>query len=134
MSFAQCQIYGNLTRDPETRTTAGGLTVANFAVAVNRTRTKDGEKVEEVTFIDCEAWGRTAETIAEYLVKGRPVMIRGRLRQDAWEDKNTGARRSKLVVVLDGFDFVGKKDDHQAAQGQAAASKSKDADFDDIPF
>ena len=132
MSFAQVQIYGNLTRDPETRTTTGGLTVANFAVAVNRARTKDGERVEEVTFIDCEAWRKTAEAIAKYMTKGKPIMVRGRLRQDMWEDKNTGARRSKLIAVVDGFDFVGKKDDHLAAEGMAA-NKGKDS-YDDIPF
>ena len=132
MSFAQVQIYGNLTRDPETRTTTGGLAVANFAVAVNRVRTKDGERVEEVTFIDCEAWGKTAEAISKYMTKGKPIMVRGRLRQDAWEDKNTGARRSKLIAVVDGFDFVGKKDDHLAAEG-TAANKGKDS-YDDIPF
>ena len=89
---------GNLTRDPEVRYTPQGTAVANFSLAVNRTyRTKEGEKKEEVCFVDIETWGRQAETCGEYLKKGSPVLVEGRLKLDTWETKE-GQKRSKHKI------------------------------------
>ena len=100
---------GNLTRDVELKSTASNQSVAQIGLAVNRRwRTPEGEDREEVTFVDCEAWGRTAETLAKYLSKGRPVFIEGRLKLDQWEDKE-GGKRSKLKIVVEGFQFIDSK-------------------------
>ncbi len=106
-SFNKVMLMGNLTRDIEIRHTSGNSSVGNFGLAVNRKfKTKSGEAREEVTFIDCEAWGRTAEVMAQYLSKGRPVFIEGRLKLDQWEDRNGGGKRSKLSVVVENFQFI----------------------------
>ncbi len=100
-------LMGNLTRDPEVRYTSGGTAIAKLGMAINRTWTnKEGQKQEETTFVDVDAFGRQAEVIGQYLKKGRPVMIEGRLKLDQWDDKQTGAKRSKLGVVLEGFQFL----------------------------
>ena len=99
-SFNQVILLGNLTRDIELRHTPSNQTVANIGLAVNRTfQTKDGERREETTFVDCESWGRQAEVMAQYLSKGRPVFIQGRLKLDTWQDQQ-GQNRSKLKVVV----------------------------------
>jgi single-strand DNA-binding protein len=106
--FNKVILAGNLTRDPELRYTAGGLAIARITVAVNRAW-KDGqtgELKEEVNFIDVDALGKSAETIGQYLRKGRPILIEGRLKLDTWEDKQTQQKRSKLVVVLETFTFL----------------------------
>jgi single-strand DNA-binding protein len=106
-SFNKVILAGNLTRDPELRYTPKGTAVAKIGLAVNRTwKTETGETREEVTFVDVDAFGRQAEVIAQYLKKGRPVLIEGRLRLDQWDDKQTGQKRSKLGVVLEGFSFL----------------------------
>lgn len=103
-------LMGNLTRDVELRTLPSGQSVGVFAIAVNRSWTgQDGEKREEVTFVDCDAWGKTAEIMAKYLSKGRPVYVEGRLRQDTWDDKETGQKRSKMKVVVESFQFIDSK-------------------------
>jgi len=80
-------LIGNLTRDPELKYTQGGSAVCEIGIAVNRTYKKaDGSKAEETTFVDCEAWGRTGETISQYMSKGRQIFIEGRLKLDTWED------------------------------------------------
>lgn len=99
-------LMGNLTRDVELRPVGDG-NVGNFGIAVNRKfRTQSGEDREEVTFVDCEIWGRRAEALARYLHKGSPVLIEGRLKLDQWQDKD-GGNRSKLKVVVENFEFVG---------------------------
>jgi single-strand DNA-binding protein len=109
-SFNQVILIGNLTRDVELRHTPSNQTVANIGMAMNRQyQTKDGERREEVTFVDCEAWGRQAEVMAQYLSKGRPVMIQGRLKLDTWQDKE-GGNRSKLKVVVENFQFLGSRE------------------------
>jgi len=109
-SFNQVILIGNLTRDVELRHTPSNQTVANIGLATNRQyQTKDGERREEVTFVDCEAWGRQAEVMAQYLSKGRPVMIQGRLKLDSWQDKD-GGNRSKLKVVVENFQFLGSRE------------------------
>jgi single-strand DNA-binding protein len=107
-SFNKVILLGNLTRDPELRYTPKGSAVARLGLAVNRKyTTESGETKEEVTFIDIDAWGKQAELIAQYLRKGNPIFIEGRLKLDQWDDKNTGQKVSKLRVQLEGFQFVG---------------------------
>lgn len=101
-------LMGNLTRDPEVRYTPKGTAVAELGIAVNRVYSgENGEKREEVTFVDVTVWGRTAENVGEYLKKGRPVFIEGRLQLDSWEDKQSGQKRNKLKVVADNVQFLG---------------------------
>jgi len=112
-NFNKVFLMGNLTRDVEMRK-AGQTNVANIGLAVNRKfKAASGEFREETTFVDCEAWGRTAETMAQYLAKGRPVFIEGRLKLDQWQDQQ-GQNRSKLKVVIDSFQFI---DSRQGAGG-----------------
>lgn len=100
-------LIGNLTRDPELRYTPKGTAVAAFGLAVNRVWNNDqGQQQEEVTFLDIEAWGRTAETAGKYLTKGRPVFIEGRLKLDSWEDKETKQKRSRLKIVAEVIQFL----------------------------
>ena len=106
-NFNKVLLVGNLTRDPELKHTPSNQAVATIGLAVNRQyTTKDGEKREEPTFVDCEAWGRTAEVVSQYLSKGRPVLVEGRLKLDQWQDKD-GNNRSKLRVVIENFQFLG---------------------------
>jgi single-strand DNA-binding protein len=103
-------LMGNLTRDPEVRYTPKGTAVTELGIAVNRIYTgENGEKREEVTFVDVTVWGRTAENVGEYLKKGRPVFIEGRLQLDSWEDKQSGQKRNKLKVVADNVQFLGSR-------------------------
>lgn len=107
-NFNKVFLMGNLTRDPELRYTPKGQAVVKLGLAVNRRyTTESGEQREEVTFVDIDAWGKQAETIAQYCKKGRPLFVEGRLKLDQWDDKNTGQKRSALRVVLEGFQFVG---------------------------
>lgn len=105
-NFNKVFLMGNLTRDIELRHTSGNQAVANIGLAVNRRyTTQSGEKREETTFVDCEAWGRTGEVMSQYLKKGRPVFIEGRLKLDQWEGKD-GSKQSKLRVVVENFQFI----------------------------
>lgn len=107
-SYNKVFLMGNLTRDPETRVTPSGLTIAKLGLAVNRRyRTKEGEQREEVTYVDIDAFGNQAETIQKYCTKGSGLFVEGRLKLDQWQDKTSGENRSKLGVVLEGFQFVG---------------------------
>lgn len=106
-SFNKVILAGNLTRDPEMRYTPQGKAVTRITLAVNRNWvTETGEKREEVSFVDVDVWGRQAEVISQYMKKGRPLLVEGRLKQDTWEDKNTHQKQSKLKVVLEGFSFI----------------------------
>lgn len=108
-SYNKVLLMGNLTRDIEMRFTSGNQPVANIGLAVNRRyKTKEGETRDETTFVDCEAWGRTAEVMNEYLSKGKPVFIEGRLKLDQWTDKE-GQNRSKMRVVVENFQFIDSK-------------------------
>src|SRR6266849_372798 len=103
-------LLGNVTRDPEVRYTPKGSAVCDLGIAVNRAYTTDsGEKREEVTFVDVTLWGRTAEVASEYLKKGRPVFIEGRLQMDTWDDKATGQKRSKIKVVCENLQLLGSR-------------------------
>ena len=109
-NFNKVILAGNLTRDPELRYTPKGTAVCKFGLAINRNWTSEtGEKKEEVTFVDVDAFSREAELIAQYFKKGRPILLEGRLRLDQWDDKQTGQKRSKLGVVLDRFTFIDSK-------------------------
>ena len=116
-------LMGNLTRDPEIKYTPKGTAIANFGIAINRVFTPEGgEKREEVTFIDLEAFGRTAEVIGEYFKKGRPIFIEGRLKLDQWDDKTTGKKMSKLRVVVDSFEVLGTREGGGGEGGGSAPS------------
>src|SRR5262245_64323529 len=107
-NFNKVILVGNLTRDPELRYTPKGMAIAKVGLAVNRNWTNEaGEKKEEVTFVDVDIFGRTAENVAQYMRKGRPILIEGRLRLDQWDDKQTGQKRSKLGVVGEVVQFLG---------------------------
>ncbi len=105
-SLNRVYLMGNLTRDPQLRQTPNNTSVCNVGVAVNRQYTDGGgNRQEETTFVDMEAWGRTAEVMSQYLQKGRPVFIEGRLKLDQWQDRD-GNNRSKLRVVVENMQFV----------------------------
>src|SRR6058998_2327422 len=113
-------LAGNLTRDPELRYTPKGMAIAKLGLAINRTwKNEAGETKEEATFVDVDAFGRTAEVIGQYLKKGRPILIEGRLRLDQWDDKQTGQKRSKLGVVLESFSFLDSTRTEGAGSGDA---------------
>lgn len=106
--FSKAIIMGNLTRDPELRTTPSGASVCSFSVAVNRTfKDSSGNQQETVSFIDCVAWNKPGEIINQYAKKGTGIFVSGRLDQRSWEDKNTGNRRSRVEIVVEDFNFIG---------------------------
>ena len=150
-SFNKVILLGNLTRDPEVRYTPKGSAVCDLGIAVNRTYTLDnGEKREEVTYVDVTLWARLAEIAGEYLKKGRPVFIEGRLQLDTWDDKQSGQKRSKLRVIGETMQLLGSRpgggggasegDEDRPSRGKAAAAPPKAAaaasepDDDEIPF
>ena len=104
--FNKVVLMGNLTRDPELRTTPNGSNVCSFSLAVNRTwRNASGEQQEAVDYIDCNIWGKPAEIINQYMKKGSGILVSGRLQQRSWEQE--GQKRSKVEVVVEDFNFVG---------------------------
>lgn len=144
-------LVGNLTRDPEIRYTPKGLAIGNVSLAVNRKwRSEAGEEKEEVTFVECDVFGKQAEVLGQWVRKGSPILINGRLRLDQWDDKQTGQKRSKLKVVIEGFQFLnsGKREDGGEAPAPRASGprpgsvpKTADGDADgppqdgdDVPF
>ena len=149
-SFNKVILLGNLTRDPEVRYTPKGSAVADLGIAVNRQYTlENGEKREEVTFVDVTFWGRTAEVAGEYLKKGRPVFIEGRLQLDTWDDKQSGQKRSKLKVIGETMQMLGSPRGSGAANGGDEGDRARragkpvsppksaaaaEADEDEIPF
>lgn len=139
-------LMGNLTRDPELRFTPANTAVCQIGLAINR-KWKDGngEAKEEVTFIDCEAWGRTAEILNQYVRKGNPLYVEGRLKLDQWQDKE-GNNRSKLKVVVEEMQFLHSKGEGGQQSPPATQSSQRQAppkqpqgnhqpvDEDNIPF
>jgi single-strand DNA-binding protein len=116
-NFNKVILAGNLTRDPEVRYTPKGTAIARIGMAINRSwKTETGETREEVTFVDIDAFGRQAEVIGQYMKKGRPFLVEGRLKLDQWEDKNTHQKQSKLKVVLEGFSFI---DSNRGSEGMS---------------
>jgi len=150
-SFNKVILLGNLTRDPEVRYTPKGSAVCDLGIAVNRVYTTEGgERREEVTFVDVVLWARLAEIAGEYLRKGRPVFIEGRLQMDSWDDKQTGQKRTKLRVVGESMQLLGGRPGgatgETADEGRAATSagsktaappksaRPAEPDDDEIPF
>ncbi len=143
-------LMGNLTRDPELRYTPQGTAVASFGLATNRRwKGPNGEEKEDTVFVDVTAFARQAEVISEYMSKGRQIFIEGRLKLDQWQDKESGAKRSKLTVTVESFQFIGgpgqggdaPQGGQRRAQRPAASAASASADDadsgpvdDDIPF
>lgn len=121
MSFNYNKVFlaGNLTRDPHVRFLANDKAVADFGLAANRKwKNSAGELQEETTFVDVEAWGKTAELVGQYLTKGRGCFVDGRLKLETWEDKETGQKRSKLKIIADAIQFT---DSRESADKPAAA-------------
>lgn len=120
-SFNKVILVGNLTRDPQVRYTSGGSAVAEIGLAVSRQwfDKQSNQRKEETTFVDVTLWGRQAEVAGEYLSKGRPVLIEGRLQLDSWDDKETGQKRSKLRVVGENMTMLGSRNDGGGGSGGA---------------
>ena len=143
-SFNKVILMGNLTRDPELRYTPKGTAVAKLGLAVNRTwRNAEGQQQDETTFVDVDAFGKQAETLGQYMQKGRPILVEGRLKLDQWEDKNTGQNRSKLGVILEKFSFVGGGQTGGTASTPQSSAPPPTSDVppfedgpsdDDVPF
>ncbi|MBT8036570.1 MAG: single-stranded DNA-binding protein [Verrucomicrobiae bacterium] len=151
-SFNKVMLMGNVTRDIELRYTPKGTAVADIGLAVNRVRSgENGEKIEEVTFVDITLWGRTAEIAHQYAGKGRPLFVEGRLHMDSWEDKNSGQKRNKLKVIAENIQLLnagggGGGSQHQSggnpapqqqqapSQGGSPAQPNHVEESDDIPF
>lgn len=142
--FSKAIIMGNLTRDPELRTTPNGASVCSFSVAVNRTyRDGSGNNVDQVSFLDCSAWGKLSETISQYAKKGSGVLISGRLEQRSWEDKTSGQKRSRVEIVVEDFNFLprgGQSNDAGSAPASTGAPEvvpediPDEVDLSEIPF
>jgi len=117
-SYNRVTLMGNLTRQPELRKTKTGAAVTELGLALNRVWSgENGQKQEETTFVDVTVWGRAAENAAQYLQKGRSVLIEGRLHMETWQDKQTGQDRSKLKVVADSIQFLGSSHESGPADG-----------------
>jgi single-strand DNA-binding protein len=130
----QVILMGRLTRDPETRTTPSGKTVTTFSLAVDRLGSDD-----QADFFDITAWEKTGELVQQYLSKGRRVLIQGRLRQDSWDDKETGKKRSKVEVTASDVTFLdgpngdnGGNSASSAPSAPASNKKSEDVVIEDI--
>ena len=137
--FNKVVLMGNLTRDPELRTTNTGRSVCSFSLAVNRTwRDGDGNQQEAVTFVDCTAWARAGEIIHQYTQKGRALLVSGRLESRSWEQE--GQKRSKLEVIVEDFNFIsdgagsggGRSFDEAPAKSSGSSKKSKKKDDDEV--
>src|SRR5881296_1884851 len=149
-SFNKVILLGNLTRDPEVRYTPKGSAVCDLGFAVNRVYTTDsGERREDVTYVDVVLWARLAEIAGEYLKKGRPVFIEGRLQLDTWDDKQSGKKSSKMRVVGETMQLISSRGEPERGGGEyppPSRSPSKppaqkppadpdlDQEEDDIPF
>lgn len=152
MNFNRCIIGGRLTRDPEVRYTPTGKAVANFCLACSRKWTTEaGEEKEDTLFIDVTAWGKQAELVGQYLRKGAALLVEGRLKQEKWDDRETGKPRSKIVLWQEQMQFAGSKRSEEgdsapaparegAATGRrttaatAPAADGPPGEVDDVPF
>jgi len=145
-SYNRVLLMGNLTRNPEIRYTPSGTAVVDLGLAVNESfKNKAGEVVEQVCYVDVVVWGRQAETASEYLQKGSPVFVEGRLQLDQWENQQ-GEKRSKLRVRADRVQFLGGSGGNRSTESSAAPvgapatqpvapAPTPEADDDeDVPF
>jgi len=142
-NFNKVILMGNLTRDIELKYTQGGMAIAKMGMAINRKQTNKstGEVKEETCFVDLAAFGRTAEVLNEYCKRGSGLLVEGRLEYSSWEDKQSGAKRNKLEVVVDRFEFVGGRDGSPESTGDrrgggrpAQVSQEAEPDYGDVPF
>lgn len=133
-SLNKVHLIGNLTRDPEFKTTNSGTSVAQIGLAINQTFSKNGEKKEETTFVDITLWGKLADLANQYLKKGNPVFIEGRLRNESWVDKETGKKRSKMTVVGDSIQFLSSKNSSSKEADPNVGYEDSGSNDDDIPF
>ena len=144
-NFNKTILLGNLTRGVELRHTQGGVPVAKFGMAINRKTSRDGQTHESVCYVDLTAFGKQAELLAQYVHKGSPLFVEGRLEYSTWESQD-GGRRSKLEVIVESFQFMGsgKSDDRGEQRGERrgggrqqstqATSDQGGVDYGDIPF
>ena len=144
-NFNKVILVGNLTRDVEMRYTQGGLAIGKMGMAVNR-RYKQGEEQKESTcFVDLTAFGKQAEVLSQYVSKGSPLFVEGRLEYSTWEAKEGGGKRNKLEVIVENFQFLGGRSGGRGGQegesggakpaaGKAAAAGGEQVDYGDIPF
>jgi single-strand DNA-binding protein len=134
-SYNKVFLMGNLTRDPQVKHLPSQMVVVEFGLAVNRRyKTADGADKEEVAFVDCTAFGRQAETISQYCTKGKPIFVEGRLKFDTWDDKQGGVKRSKLTVVVENFQFLGRPGETDASPfGAFPCNDARDADAAPAP-
>lgn len=128
-NFNQVTLMGNLTRDPELKYIPSGQAVCEFSMAINERYTgKDGQKVENVHFIDIVAWAKTAEVVAKYCAKGNAILVSGKLTQERWQDKTSGQNRSKIKVTAEKVQFLFKKEGGESAS-QEPTVVPEDASF-----
>ena len=123
MSLNSVSIIGNLTRDPEVKYTSSGRAVANLSIANNRVYSKNGEKIQEVSYFDIEVWGNVAENCAKYLTKGNGIAVEGRLKQDRWE--KDGKTQSRVRIVANNVHFMPKRGQDGQGGGDPAQSYSQ---------
>ncbi len=138
MNLNKAMIIGNLTRDPETRTTSSGQSVASFGVATNRVwkNPSTGEKQSKVEFHNVVAWGKLAEICQQYLKKGSKVYIEGRLQTGSWEDP-TGVKKYRTDIITENMIMLDKKGDAPAGDNNTAQPEAKaeeEINVEDIPF
>lgn len=137
-SFNKVILIGNLTRDVELKYLPKGTAVCNLSLAVNRRwKTEAGEEKEDVYFAECKAFGKQAETLAQYVRKGHPLLVEGRLTREEWDDKKTGDKRSTTRIMIETFQFLKERSEGAASaprQESAPAAPKPDLDADDLPF
>lgn len=138
-SFNKVILIGNLTRDIELKYLPKGTAVCNLSLAVNRRwKNEVGEEKEDVYFAECKAFGKQAETIAQYVKKGHPLMVEGRLTREEWDDKKTGEKRSTTRIMIETFQFLKGRDEGAAPaprrESAPAPAPKPDLDADDLPF
>ena len=134
-SFNKVILIGNLTRDPEVKTLPKGTAVCNISMAVNRRwKNEAGDDKEDVYFADCKAFGKQAETIGQWVKKGHPLMIEGRLTREEWDDKKTGEKKSATRIMIESFQFLKGREEGAAPVAKPAAAPKPDLDADDLPF
>jgi single-strand DNA-binding protein len=134
MNYNKVILAGNLTRDPTLRFLPSNTPICDFGLAINRKwKDRDGNQKDETCFVDCSAFGRSATTINEYVKKGEPLLIEGRLRFDIWEDKTTKQKRSKLGVIVEGFQFAPRPKQEHSEPFPTQESPGAPAG-EDIPF
>jgi single-strand DNA-binding protein len=133
-SFNQVILLGNLTRDPQLKYLPSQTAVVEFGLACNRKfKGQNGEDREEVTFVDCSAFGKQAEVLNQYCTKGKPLFIQGRLKYDSWEDKQGGGKRSRITVVIENFQFIGGREGGGGGGGGGGGASHEGGEYEQRP-